>query len=229
MATHTATVQTERRPPLLIAPLSSADALSQLLAVPPELLRREQTLLAAGQRAGLALEPLGTAPLFAGHRLYPAQPHSWLLANLADDPLCQHVDGYPVPRAVLRRLQRLHRAGVEVDALYVAHELEPGRVAPGEPLRLEQLEPPSSAAAIAQARRLSSVVRWAWAMALLPLAASAIALGTATVAAVGLRASAPALDPILFGAIIAAGRPVAPGEPARWLILDRWLYDAPTE
>jgi hypothetical protein len=201
-----------------------AALLAELLAADPALMRREEQALAIGSRAGLPIRPIGTMPLFAGYRYYEAEPHDWVLVNLADDPLARHPEGFPIPRATLGRLRALRRGGVSLDAIAVAHEVRKGSLRPGEPLSLELLLPGPSRPAVRSAELLGWAARAAWLAATLPAAAAGLlGAGTAaTAAATGMGIAD--LDPILVGALVEPGRPVEPGQPARWLYLDSWAY-----
>jgi hypothetical protein len=216
-------------PALTVAQPAPTEFLAELLVTDTALLRREEQAIAAGKRAGLPVRSIGAMPLFAGYRYYAAEPHDWVLVNLADDPLVRHPEGFPIPRETLRGLRALRRAGVALDAIAVAHELPKGRLRPGEPLTLDLLRPGPSRAAGQAALRLGQMAWGAWLAATLPLrAAGLLGVGaTAAAAAAGAAAGAAlaGLDPILFGAIVEPGRPVQPGTPARWLYLDHWAYD----
>lgn len=212
--------------------LQPEEILTQFLAAPPALLAREDALLTQAERAGCTLTFVGTMPLFDGYRLYSGASSDWCLLNLADDPLMRATDGYPMAQATLQRLRRLRQIGVAVDTLVVAHELPKGRIEPGEHLRAEHLVP----APARGARRRAAVLGVA--ASLLARSALAPALGLGLLGAGALTAAAQfgvaagtavVLDPVLFGAIVAPGRPVRAGELARWLYLDHWYYDSEEE
>ncbi len=171
---------------------------------------------------GLPVRYLGTMPLFAGHRVYAGPNTDWVLLELADDPLFQDRHGFPIPAPVLADLRRIRRS-VELDALFVAHEVPRGAVVEDRPIPREALLPPPSRRVVEQSERFGEAARALWAVAAAPLvlAGAVAALGAATTAAAG---SVLALDPVLLGVAVAPGRPLADGEPAAWFRLAQWTY-----
>lgn len=194
------------------------------------LLRRDQALerrvdeVRHGLRAlKIAAPHLGEAPLFMGHRRCAGEPNDWVLVNAAVDPLVHGAGGLPVPRTILTELKLLERQGPRFDALYLAHEIAPGSLDDGEPLRRRHLAPPPAATALRTAGLLGRLGQVAWAAALAPIAAVGLA---------GLIAAAPStalagLDPVLLGAVVAPGHAIAEGAWAAWFLIARWGYNMP--
>jgi hypothetical protein len=197
----------------------------------PALYDRAEAILQRSSQENLPMPYLGTMPLFAGHRLYEGQLSDWVLVNLAEDPLFHDRDGFPVPKLVLEHLWTIKTAGIEFDALYVAHETEKGAIQPGEPLTSEPLLPPPPQSVVQLSNQLGGVSEALWAAAAVPLALATV--GVAVVAA-GALVAAPVVamaavscmtgDPILLGTLVAPGRSVRVGEPACWFYLGAWAY-----
>lgn len=207
----------------------------RLMLRPPielDLRSRAEVLAESVAQAGLPVPYLGVTPLFLGHRVYRALTCEWVLTPVAEDPLYHDRDGYPIPRAILRHLKAIQRAGIEFDALYVAHEVERGVVREGGPIPLEAIMPPPPRAVQEVSRKLGNAAGIAWEIAAAPLAVSAMACGAMVAAglvALPLVAAAASMcamgDPILFGAVVAPGKPVRVGEPAAWFLLAAWNYE----
>jgi hypothetical protein len=203
--------------------------------VEPALRARAEHLAVQSREEGLAVPYLGAMPLFSGHRVYPGRQYDWVLVNLAEDPLFHDRDGFPIPTAILERLRAIERAGVDFDALYVAHELEKGRIHDGQPLTAEMLQPPPPKAVEQLSARLGDAAPRMWATAAVPLLASAAvsaAIASAAVmvgpALIAAAATCMTLDPILLCTIVAPGRSVQPGEAACWFYLSHWRYGEDT-
>jgi len=170
-------------------------------------------------------------PLFSGLRVYQGQRYDWVLVNLAEDPLFHDRDGFPVPRRILDHLGTVERAGVDFDALYLAHEMEKGRIREGEQLTADALLPPPPRSVERLSHQLGKASGALWAVAAAPLVVSLVAgaaVGAAALMAAPALAVAGAscmsLDPILLGTKVAPGKPVRPGEPACWFYLAHWAY-----
>jgi len=210
--------------PVTAHSLTSAAAALQLAS--PELRTRAEQIVWLAQARQLPVFPLAVAPLFSGWRLYTKSPrYDYVFCNVAEDPLFSDPDGFPIPQAVLRHLQRLQEAGLgqEFEMLYVVHEIEKGTVREGEPLDADKLVPASPR--VQQASRLFGTLGMGlWLGTAVPLLVGAgVGLGMASAGLI-LPALAQGLDPLLMGAVVAPGRPVAAGELAVWFYLAHWQY-----
>jgi hypothetical protein len=140
----------------------------------------------------------------------------WVFADVEHDPLA--AAGFPLPRGPRRDLRRVLDAGIDFDALVLAHELDPGRLTPEEaavtaddgPLRCRPgrashlVGPvPPYPGAVRLARRLERVARM-------------------TRAASPVRA-VRALDPVVFG-VWGAGSELSAGSPVRYVALTAWAW-----
>lgn len=216
-------------PRTLLAPLLTTDPdawLALQLRTPPELLVRQRHLLARSRAAALPIDYVGIFSLFAGYRFYPGTHHDWVFINAADDPLLHNRDGFPLPRHIRQQLHQFTQAGLEFDALYLAHELPPGSLTADTSVSGDLLAPPPPAAVQRLSRHCGQVSRWLWYLVSAPVLATGVLVGTT---ALGVLAPIVGLDPILFGAIVAPGRPVVPDEPAALFYLTHWAYNEELE
>jgi hypothetical protein len=85
------------------------------------------TIIQRAADAGVAIRYLGTRRLFPDIRLYAGWRTDWLVAP-ADVYLLATGRDLILPRAQLRALWRLVHAGLNAPVVYVAHELEQGRI-----------------------------------------------------------------------------------------------------
>lgn len=211
-------------PALLLPAAESERALIPHPPAEPALYARQQALMQRSAQECLPVRYLGTMPLFAGHRLYPGRRYDWVLVNLAEDPLFQDRDGFPVPKRVLKQLRRIRRSGVDFDALYVVHEVSRGTVREGTPLTPEMLMPPPPRTVQQLSDRLGTAGRIAWTIAALPVVASGV-VGGLIAAGTAAAVSMVGLDPILLGVVVGLNRPVVPGESAAWHYLGHWAFN----
>jgi hypothetical protein len=167
---------------------------------------------------------LGIMPLFADYRVLSGHRHDWVLVNLADDPVFQDPDGYPVPRHVLRRLHAIKQSGVDFDALYIAHQVPLGMVQEAEQLVAEMLLPPPPKAVQRLSAHLGFMGHVLWRLITLPIAVISALAGSTTFASTA-EGSNVGLDPLLLGVVVGSDRRAVPGEPAAWFYLGHWTYN----
>jgi len=191
---------------------------------------------------GVTITFLGYQPLFSGVRVYAGVHHDWVLASAADDPLIRRGE-LAIPKAELRILRRMLDAGLDCQAVYLAHEIPKGRLVlqgqahalvPGIPRSIDPAtgervvdRVPVPPRTVAIARHVGNT-----AGAFLTVLAAARMVGRGTGRAVsaataaGMSATAAAvqgLDPVVFGAWT-AGHPPQPGVPAAFFELVRFTY-----
>ena len=211
-------------PPAWLAP-ATADAGHLRPLAAAELATRTSSLVEQARAVRVPVTVLGVAALPDRPRYYPTPLGDWVLLRAEDDPLVQ-ARALPIPRRPRRQLARLHRAGIRVDDILVAHELPAGLAAavlPGSGRTAMDLRPrdlraliehpgPSRATtALAETGgRLAGATGKA-------MRGGAVAAGTALASVATLAAS---VDPIVFGALLGGvvrGRPVGSVvELARW-------------
>jgi len=193
--------------------------------------RRSTKVVQRAREAGVPIDYVGIAQLFAEDRAYAGPQTDWVISPVTDP------SDAVIPRAERAALLRLVDAGIEFPMIYIAHEVPKGRLAipvtSGEPVSrvitvdhhaaeaaVGPVPPPAAVTVLADrlghsSQRLLRVLASA-----IPIVGAIVAapvvLAGAAIAAVG----ALALDPIVFG-VIPAGPPV-PGQPAAWYVLARW-------
>jgi len=199
-------------------------ALVPRLPADPALSERKQAIIAQSVQHNLPIRCLGTMLLFSGHRVYPGQRRDWVMINVAEDPLFNDRDGFPVPGRVLQQLRTIEKSGLNFNAIYAAHEVERGAVREGEPINVVALLPPPPRTTQRLSRWFGRVGLGLWSAATLPLGLS-IVIGSLLVTGLRTSANIAVLDPILLGAIVSPGRPVVPGEQAVWFYLAHWSFD----
>lgn len=208
----------------------------------PALTARAREVLARAAATGVAIRFLGYQPLFNGVRAYAGVQHDWVLASAADDPLVRRGE-LAIPRAELRALRRMLDAGLDCQAVYLAHEIPKGRLAlqrqahAPEPAVARSIDPSVGELIVDRVPvplRTATIARYLGntAGALLTLLAAARPIGhtarwtARTVAGAGLGGAAAVvrgLDPVVFGAWTAGARP-DPGVPAAFFELVRFTY-----
>ncbi len=240
--TTTETLQQGRYPALVEAlSLRTQNAdLASMLFQKPTIVRHEQTMAIVAQH-DFPVTFIGAAPALDGTHLFRGQGTDWALINMAQDPLYTQ-ERMPMPERVKRELKGYIRAGMNFEAVFVAHEFEAGRLTPGQPLTIDVIAPPASPGFARRADALSNGAQGMWRA--LGNAAKGAAAGAGKIAAVGAalaveaaraeaaRAAAAqaftsssssySYDPILFGlhvdrSVIVNGRPLA-----LWYYLTHW-------
>ncbi|MFN8525628.1 MAG: hypothetical protein U0821_21230 [Chloroflexota bacterium] len=192
----------------------------------PSLAARVTHLQATSGWWGLPARFLGTMPLFAGHRVYHGKKTDWVLLNLADDPLFQDRQGFPIPRRVLEDLKRME-GKVHFDALFVAHEVQRGAVIEERPVPLEALQPAPPRVSAERSRGLGDLSQVLWALATTPFVLGAVGGSLiATVASVAGTASVFAMDPVLLGVVVPPDEAPREQSEAAWFYLSHWAYGA---
>jgi hypothetical protein len=212
------TTNTDLQPLLLVLQAQQFQPIAVRPPSSPTLYARYNETLILTQTQHLPVRYIGTMPLTTGQQIYPGQQYDWALMSAHNDPLMQDKDGYPMPKRVINVLNRIHRAGLEFDDIYIAHELPKGIVQPGQPVTAAMLMPPPSRRMVQLSNRLGNLSSALWSVAAFPLFALGKVAEAAATVSVG-------LDPIVMGVVVGKNRPVQPGEPAAWFYLTHWAYN----
>ena len=135
---------------------------------------------------------------------------SWYFVNGFADPTIRTFGGQPIPESIQRELRALANTGLQLDRIWVAHELPPDWP---DDAPLPQLVPDQPGIR----RTDESLMKFANAFARMTvLVAKGIAVGTAGLV-VGAASVTAGLDPLVLGGVD------HPTEPATiWVVLARW-------
>lgn len=116
-------------------------------AIRAVVLRQESDYLAVRRETTLPalkdVEFVGTTNLTFRNekwKLIPGTSFDWALMPVENDPLYLDPRGFPMPEMVIRRLKKMRKAGVDFDAIWVAHEIRKGK-REGQSLTVEDLLP----------------------------------------------------------------------------------------
>jgi hypothetical protein len=147
--------------------------------------------------------------------MHPPQGGTWIAAYHDSDPVALARGALHAPEAEIRRLEQLHKAGVEPDAILVGHQL-PGRWQPGDPVPAAYL--PAEMATVDRLLATQAAAVGSGLDFLRTLAGIGVGLGTATAAGVGRVAdAAAALDPFILGGVHDPGTGLV-----AWTLLGAW-------
>lgn len=83
---------------------------------------RTARTLEVARNAGAPISVIGVGTTPEQPQLCAYDSAKWVLCRLEHDPLFQS-GAFPIPRAQSRQLAKLNKAGVDMDLLFVAHEL----------------------------------------------------------------------------------------------------------
>ena len=186
----------------------------------PALLKRTRALMERATSAGLPLRYLGAMPLFDKHRVYHGETTDWVVMNLAQDPLMDDRDGFPVPAENLEQLWAVHCAGIEFSGLYIAHEVAAGSVQQDKRIRRRDVAPPAPRAVVKQSAQMGKASNALWTIAM-PFVEPRTAIEGAKQVAIALEK----VDPVLFGVVIAPRQKFKEGQDATWFYIGNWTFD----
>lgn len=191
-----------------------------------ELDQRFATTQHLASRSGLPVPFLGYSSLFSETRLYPGNASDWVMMPLKNDPLFQEYgQRLYAPEDVRQHLGQLHTAGIEMDGLYIAHEITPGVLRPGDPVPVELLRPTPPEHIVRRSQVLERTTRQWWDFVAKTVTTSVRVTNTFVQvgAAVAVQGALGILrDPILFGVQYHPdwqfnGRPIG-----QWYYLTQW-------
>jgi len=210
---------------LPVAVLDHLTFVQGTVAAPPALqaaiaIRNQQI-----EQAGLSLVHAFNAPLFNGEMRFPSPEfgREWRVMPIDEDPLYNRPEGFPFPDEVLRQLERMERAFVDVDTFYVAHEVRLLPERQSEPTTLALLQPPPPMKVVEQSSQMGNLAQQMQRLASLPFLGALAGLTAGVGVAAGL-ASLALLDPILFAVVADPDRPFGPGTVGAWFYVGHWVY-----
>ncbi len=177
---------------------------------------------------------MGYAPTFSGWYIHRGQNSDWAIINLAQDVLFTTPRGFfgrknqlIVPQTVAKDIEAIRAAGIDMDALFIAHEIPAGVVPNGSPPPTELIMPPAPRRAQERLHRTQRFAQGLWTTGALT-AVTGIAALAATSAL--FLASSPMLlsasyDPVLFGLQLDPHNHVNGLPVAMWYYLTHWYWE----
>jgi len=197
--------------------LHSLNIVPQSQHISSVLAKKHDYTLSCTMQTGLPIQFLGYAPAFDGAKVFRGQGTDWAFMNISEDPIFTRSDKYPMPRVVVQSIRRAVNAGMDFDAIFIAHEVPVGQIRSGTPIPYELIMPPPPRRTLQRLHRLDKAISIFHAVALL--------VASAPVVVVSFAAAMTQLDPILFGLHIDRQNSVQ-GQPlAMWYYLTHWVWD----
>jgi len=210
---------------LPVAVLDHLTFVEGTVAAPPALRAEIAVVNQRINQAGLSLVHAFNAPLFTGERRFPSPEYDreWRFMPIDEDPLYNRPEGFPFPDEILRELERMERAFIDVDTFYVAHEVELLPEGRAEPTTLALLQPPPPMRVVEQSSQMGNLAQQVQRVASLPFLGALAGL-TAMVAVPAGLASLALLDPILFAVVAEPDQAFGPGTVGAWFYVGHWVY-----
>jgi len=186
------------------------------------LLHHHNQVTLATKQENLPVRMIGYSPLFEETRVYPGAQTDFALMPLHQDPAVRSGQPIWVPPHALNDLRRIRRAGLNFQAIYIAHELPKGRLLPGKPVTLDMVAPRTPRGLAIKASELSDLSWKPWQM----LGGAIRGMTTGSMSMLSVM-TAPALavgyDPIVFG-LYYDPKTLVRGKPmATWYYLTHWI------
>jgi hypothetical protein len=170
--------------------------------VPVSLARRHNETTALARANGINLPFLGYSPVFSETKMYFGEASDWALMNLNNDPLFNsQKNKLYAPKSVLAEIRTAVKAGIQLDSIYIAHEVPKGKLQLGKKISAELLAPPPSAKVQRRLNFIEKATRLWWKY-VAEISAGAIVAPVAiagAVAASPFAALSAGLDPVLLG------------------------------
>jgi len=214
---------------IVLKTLELQPTVQQFLGTCPQtLIQQHQKTTALAIDKNLPIRFLGYSPIFTGTRVYRGQGCDWALMNLTSDPLF-YANGEKliIPAAAAADIKTTVKAGINFDAMFIAHEIPIGSVKPGESVPLELIAPPPPPQVKQRLEKLEATAETFW-QGIGSALKGLVAVGTtaAFLPAAGVLSLA-IVDPVLFGVYIDHswtfnGQPVG-----MWYYVTHWYW--PTE
>jgi len=110
---------------------------------PASLVRKHYEIEGLSRARQLPVRFLGYALLFSEPRVYRGAQSDWVMVNLKNDPLYySNGERLIIPAAVCKDLKLILEAGINFDAMYIAHEISKGSLKERSSIPLELVAPP---------------------------------------------------------------------------------------
>lgn len=134
------------------------------------LFQRHAEIISKVEEQHLPIQFLGYAPLFQEMRLHAGQDADWIMMNLTDDPSFKVQQNWIlgpkgrliVPENVYEDIQLYRKAGIDFDAIFIAHEIDQGQVHPGMSVPVELLLPPIPIELKEKLDKENTFSKWWW-------------------------------------------------------------------
>ena len=177
----------------------------------------------ARENGFMEIQPIGFSRIFSTPRVVTRADSDWVILPADQDPLYQQGQLAAKPE-VRERIRDMLNAGVRVDYIAIAHQVQKGALAKVRSREELQslIEPPmpKSLTVLSQLIRAATLASLKGAK----TTSSGIALaGSALVAALAALPAKAAVDPIIFGAVVAKP-PAKDGDAALFFMVARWDY-----
>jgi hypothetical protein len=197
--------------------LHSLNIVPQSQYISSALAKKHDFTLNCATQTGLPIQFLGYAPAFDGVKVFRGQGTDWALMNVSDDPIFTRRDKFPMPRVVVQSVRQAVKAGLDFDAIFIAHEIPSGQIRSGTPIPYELIMPPPPRRTLQRLHHLEKAISI--------VQAAAMLAASVPVVAVSFAAAVTQLDPILFGLHVDYQNCVQ-GQPfAMWYYLTHWVWD----
>lgn len=196
----------------------------------PKFISQEEQFTQQAQRHELALPHLAYMPTFSANRVIEGEHTDWVLMNLKDDPLFQAAGNRLIaPKAVERKLQAIQKAGLDIPALFIGHEVQKGVLTQDNNELLKQIAPPVSHTQEQRLQMLNIGSNSFWRGVGIASVAALAGIGLAAGAVVGAGAltvgMAAGLDPVLFALLIDPETSSNGEYLAAWHYIAHWHWD----
>lgn len=212
----------EGRWPIALGVMNMHPSASELPShYPQDFSSRHLEVVEAATREQIDIRFLGYSAVFSGTKLFQGDDSDWALMNLSEDPLFySNNNKLLVPANVERDIKRIHDAGINFDAIFIAHELPSGKVQPDERIPLSVIAPPPPPEVMGRVGKRAREVDSFWS----GVSSTLRRVRNSTTGALSFAAALTMRDPVLFGVLIdnswqTAGQPVG-----MWYYLTHWYW-----
>ncbi len=215
--------------PVVLDALGIQRSLTGLLAshLSRSLLQRHQRTLRLAECNNLPLSFLGYAPVFPAPHVYPGLDCDWVVMSITIDPAFREWGRkFHFPALIKEQVERILQAGIEFDAIFIAHEIPQGLLESGKPVARELVLPSPDPRVLRRLEFLEGIVTSWWNF-VKGVAAAIVGMAATTVETIAAtnRVHRPTYrDPVLLGVQFDATCQVG-GQPlGMWYYLAHWHW-----